>query len=302
MSMPIRDLFVSDVTRDIPPVVYFHEQTPAKLAVEVSEYIITGGWPEGHPNHRRVPDGIHEQYVSLLKNIATELDRPGGPDLPNAWISGFYGSGKSIFAKLLGLVLDGVVLPNGISLADAWISRDMSPKAAELQEAWRAVRQRIDPLAAVFDIGAVARDNEHIHTAAVRQIQRRLGYCPEPLVADFELKLERDGKWSHFERIAGEVLGAPWSTVKDRALAEEDFSLVMSRMDAEHYPDPMSWFTSRGGTHTNSGSPQDAVGAIRDMLKFRRPGATMFLVIDEISQYVLSSKDRVRSLRHWVPR
>lgn len=30
-------------TRDIPPVVYFHEQTPEKLAVEVSEYIITGG-------------------------------------------------------------------------------------------------------------------------------------------------------------------------------------------------------------------------------------------------------------------
>ena len=193
MPMPVRDLFVSDVTRDIPPVVYFHEQTPAKLAVEVSEYIMTGGWPEAHPNHRRVPDGIHEQYVSLLKNIAAELDRPGGPDLPNAWISGFYGSGKSIFAKLLGLVLDGVVLPNGISLAEAWISRDTSPKAVELQEAWRAVRQKIDPLAAVFDIGGVARDNEHIHTAAVRQVQRRLGYCPEPLVADFELKLGSSG-------------------------------------------------------------------------------------------------------------
>ena len=44
--MIIRDLFVSDVTRDIPPVVYFHEQSPEKLAAEVSEYIITGGWPE----------------------------------------------------------------------------------------------------------------------------------------------------------------------------------------------------------------------------------------------------------------
>ena len=64
--MLIRDLFVSDVTRDIPPVVYFHEQGPDKLADEVSEYIITGGWPEEHPNHRRVPNGIHEQYVRLL--------------------------------------------------------------------------------------------------------------------------------------------------------------------------------------------------------------------------------------------
>ena len=61
--MIIKDLFESDVTRDIPPVVYSHEQSPEKLANEVSEYIITGGFPEGHPNHQRVPDGIHEQYV-----------------------------------------------------------------------------------------------------------------------------------------------------------------------------------------------------------------------------------------------
>ena len=67
--MLIRDLFVSDVTRDIPPVVYFHEQSPEKLAAEVNEYIVTGGWPDDHPNHRRVPDGIHEQYVRLLTNI-----------------------------------------------------------------------------------------------------------------------------------------------------------------------------------------------------------------------------------------
>ncbi len=105
--MLIRELFAADVTRDIPPVVYFHEQTPGKLAGEVSEYIVTGGWPARHPNHRRVPDGIHEQYVRLLTTIAGELDKPGGPELPAAWISGFYGSGKSSFAKLLGLALDG---------------------------------------------------------------------------------------------------------------------------------------------------------------------------------------------------
>ncbi|HUE95377.1 MAG TPA: hypothetical protein VMN39_01900, partial [Longimicrobiaceae bacterium] len=98
-EQPIRDLFASDITRDIPPVVYFHEQSPERLEAEVAEYIITGGWPDGHPNQRRVPDGIHEQYVRLLRGIATELEKPGGPELPTVWISGFYGSGKSSFAK-----------------------------------------------------------------------------------------------------------------------------------------------------------------------------------------------------------
>ena len=296
--MLIRDLFVANVTRDIPPVVYFHEQGPDKLADEVSEYIITGGWPENHPNHRRVPSGIHEQYVRLLQGIVSELAKPGGPELPNSWICGFFGSGKSIFAKLLGLALDGVTLPDGTPLADALLARDTSPRAQELRQAWIALRDKINPVAVVFDIGGIARDNEQIHSAAVRQVQRRLGYCStDPLVADFELKLQRDGQWDSFEQTAQDVLGCPWAKVKDKALAEEDFSLVMSRMYPERYTDPMSWFTSRAGTHVRSESPEEAVAAIRDMVKFRRPGATLFLVIDEVSQYVLSSKDRADRLR-----
>ena len=85
--------------------------------------------------------------------------------------------------------------------------------------------------------------------------------------------------------------------MKDNALAEEDFSLVMCELYPDRYTDPMSWFTSRGGTHARSESPEEAVAAIRDMLKFRRPDATLFLVVDEVSQYVLSNKDRVDRLR-----
>ena len=68
-------------------------------------------------------------------------------------MSGFYGSGKSSFAKLLGLALDGIALPDGVSLAEAWLRRDTSPKSGELRAAWSALRQKVDPLAVVFDIG-----------------------------------------------------------------------------------------------------------------------------------------------------
>ncbi len=296
-ALTLKDLFESDVTRDIPPVVYFHEQTPEKLASEVKEYIVTGGWEKDHPNHRRVPSGIHEQYVQLLTSITAELGKPGGPELPTAWISGFYGSGKSSFAKLLGLSLDGVALPDGTSLAEAWLRRDTSPRAAELREAWTTLRARIEPIAVVFDIGAIARDNEQIHAAVTRQVQRRLGYCrTDPSVAAFELGLERDGEWTRFEKTAREVLRQPWAAVKDKALAEEDFSAVMHAMFPERYADPMAWFTSRAGLHAGVSSPEEAVEAIGTMLKMRAPDATLFIVVDEVSQYVLGSQDRVLRL------
>src|SRR5438309_503270 len=101
--MKIGEIFVKTVTRDIPPVVYFHEQSAGKIGDEVGEYIITGGYPPSDPRWQRVKEGIHEELVRLFRNIRAELDRKGGPDLPACWISGYYGSGKSSFAKLVGL-------------------------------------------------------------------------------------------------------------------------------------------------------------------------------------------------------
>ena len=294
----LKSLFRRNVTRDISPVVYFHEQSPEKVEKEVSEYIVTGGWQATDPRHQRVPNGIHEQYVHLLQGILRELEKNEGPELPTSWISGFYGSGKSSFAKLLGLALDGLELPSGKSLAEAWLSRDTSPKAQELKTAWAALRQKIEPIAVVFDIGSVARDNEHLHATALREVQKRLGYCStEPLVADFELKLERDGMWKAFELKAEELLGNPWKQLKDRQFAEEDFSLVLSGLFPEHYNDPMAWITSRAGTHQRAESPEEAVKAMGDMIKYRQPKATLFLVVDEVSQYVLTNRDRTDRLR-----
>ncbi len=299
--MNIKDLFESDVTRDIAPVVYFHEQSPVKLESEVGEYIVTGGFPEGHPNRKRVPDGIHEQYVLLLKAIVEELNRSGGPDLPASWISGFYGSGKSSFAKLLGLALDGVELPNGKSLAEALLARDMSPNAQAFKDAWHELRKKVDPIAVVFDIGGLARENEHIHSVCVRQVQQRLGYCAtQPLVAEFELNLERDNRWGDFEAKALEVLGKPWSEVKDSALAEEDFSEVMHALEPKRYTDPMTWLMARVGTFTQTSAAADATEAIADMLEYRAKGKTLFIVVDEVSQYIHQDEQRMLKLQSFV--
>lgn len=298
--MKLRNVFDSNVTRDISPVVYFHEQSPGKLAEEVGEYIITGGYDERHPHHKRVPSGIHEQYVRLLEGIVGELDKPGGPELPASWISGFYGSGKSSFAKLFGLALDGVALPDGRSLAQALLARDTSPRAPEFHAAFHRLRAKIDPIAVVFDIGGVARDNEHIHTAAVRMVQRRLGYCADPHVAEMELKLERDGHWKAFEALAASVLGRPWREACQQAMADDDFSTVIARQFPERYADPMAWLTSRAGTYSYSASVEEASRAIADMLRFRAPNATLFIVIDEVSQYVHQDTGRMLKLQSFV--
>ena len=300
--MKIRDLFVADVTRDIPPVVYFHEQSPTKLQAEVSEYIITGGYPEGDPRSRRVKSGIHEQFVHLLEGIVQELAKKGGPELPASWISGFYGSGKSSFAKLLGLSLDGIALPDKTPLAKALLSRDDSPRRQELVDKWEALAKRVKPMAVVFDIGGVARDNEHIHSAVLRLVQGRLGYCTKSnLVADYELRLERDEEWDLFVKTAEKTLGKPWSEAKAEEQADDHFSHVLHVMKPDRYPDPTSWIDSRAGSRTGAGSSvREVVEAIDAMIHIRAEDKALFVVVDEVSQYVHQDEGRMLKLQSFV--
>lgn len=300
--MKIRELFAADVTRDIPPVVYFHEQSPAKLQSEVAEYIVTGGHPEGDPRARRVKAGIHEQFVQLLRGIHRELEKSGGPELPAAWISGFYGSGKSSFAKLLGLALNGVELPDGTPLATALLRRDDSPRRQELVEAWDALAARVKPIAVVFDIGGVARDNEHIHSAVLRLVQARLGYCSKSnLVADFELRLERDGEWDAFLAAARTALGKDWSAASREEQAEDHFSHALHVLKPDRYPDPGQWIDDRAGSRTGAGtSVREVVDAIDAMLTVRAEDKTLFIVVDEVSQYIHQDESRMLKLQSFV--
>lgn len=300
--MKLQELFANDVTRDIPPVVYFHEQDPAKVAAEVGEYIITGGYPTDDPRYQYIKTtGIHEQFVRLLKGLANKIHK-GNSALPASWISGFYGSGKSSFAKLLGLALDGMTLPDGTDLAAALLKRDESPKSSELTEAWHTLRGQIDPLAVVFDIGAAAREDEQIHSAVKRQIQRRLGYCGDiHYVADHELKLELEGSWQPFLTQAEETLGQPWEAVQDSPLVDEEFSLVLHKMNPTLYIEPLSWYESRAGMNTGVGtSAEETTKAIAHMLNHRAPGKTLFIVVDEVSQYIYQNTERMLALQSFV--
>lgn len=300
--MNLKEIFASDVTRDIPPVVYFHQEQPEELAAEVREYIVTGGYPEGDPRRQRIPDGIHDQFVRLLNNLQAELAKPSGSDLPACWISGFFGSGKSSFAKLLGYSLDGRCLPDGRSLAQALIERDDSPLQSEFRQAWEKLTQSLDSMAVVFDIGGSAKDDEHVHSTVRRKIQARLGYCEtSAAVADYELRLESDGRWMTFKETVQSALQRPWEKVVKERLVEDSFSLVMHKMFPELYAVATDWLDLKGGGSSSKGaSVEETVADIQKMLQHRAPAKTVFLVVDEVSQYIHQNDQRMLKLQAFV--
>ena len=94
----LRELFEKDPCRDIVSVVKVDDHTPEIVWMELDEYISTDEIKE---NFRRIVEGF------ITKSEYTEEGC--------VWLSGFFGSGKSHFLKVLGYLLENreLTIPDG---------------------------------------------------------------------------------------------------------------------------------------------------------------------------------------------
>jgi len=85
----IKGLFASDIHRHIEEIIKVDQTDEDIVYDEISEYVLT--------------DSIRRYYSEILERY---WETPKKPHEGTAiWISGFFGSGKSSFAKNLGYIL-----------------------------------------------------------------------------------------------------------------------------------------------------------------------------------------------------
>src|SRR5207249_4053709 len=93
--MKIADLFETRVEEKIEPVIKVGERGDEhKLASEIGSYVVT-------PMIESYLDDMLEHYTDTFLNKTTEI---------GIWISGYFGSGKSHFAKILSLLAGNPIL------------------------------------------------------------------------------------------------------------------------------------------------------------------------------------------------
>src|SRR4051795_13714387 len=90
----IKDLFASDIERNIEEVIKVDQTDEQLVRAELAEYIAT--------------DSIRSHFRTILERYAETPNKPH--EGIGVWVSGFFGSGKSSFAKYLGLALENRVL------------------------------------------------------------------------------------------------------------------------------------------------------------------------------------------------
>ena len=305
----IRDLLSRDLTEPIEEVIKLDQQDEQTVHNEITEYVAT--------------DRLKDQYFDVLDAIAAG---PGEPtEGVGVWISGFFGSGKSSFAKNLGYILaNHEVLGDPASQLFIKQLQEQAPNDPAVQriaDRISFINTRFDAQVIMFDVQvdrAVRRATEPIAEIMYTVLLREFDYALDYDIAELEIDLEREGRLSTFVRTCankyedqvGSVSPASsvpltlpdvtpeeyavWQRVRKGAERIQRTSAVLNEMDPQTYETADSWATSH---KTSKITIRTLVDRTFELAARRRPDHAVAFIIDEVGQYVARSAEKIENLR-----
>ena len=192
--MKIKDILKLDFSEDIKNVIDLEDRSQTEIQKEIESYIVT--------------DNIAEHLEKFIDLYTSNIKETG------VWISGFYGSGKSYFAKMLGYLLDNPTI-NGTTARDRFKPRLSGIKNEELLKNEIGKLDAYDTLLVMFDI--VKQSGTHgLSYMIFTNFLKSLGFLSN-LYGIFEFELYLDGELEEFEKRVKQNEGSEWREVKKRS-------------------------------------------------------------------------------------
>jgi len=184
----IRDLFSRRIDRRIEEVIKVDQDDEETVLDELQEYVIT--------------ESIGEHLTTVYKAIA---DAPSEPhEGIGIWVSGFFGSGKSSFAKIIGYTVGRrrVCGQSASQIVKEKAQRELTNRQADALAAYLdVINTNVPTQAIIFDVSmdrGVRTANERITEIMYKALLRTLDYAEDFDLAELEIGLEADGLLTRF--------------------------------------------------------------------------------------------------------
>ena len=275
----IGDLLARDLTQNIEEIIKVDQTDEQVVHAELTEYIAT--------------EGIKDEFQKLFLAIAEALSDPS--EGIGIWISGFFGSGKSSFAKNLGYILQNPELQG--EQASSLLKKRLERQ--RLQELVDFINQRIPAKVIMFDVmkeGDVKYASGKIAEVMYTVLLRELGYAEDYDIADLEIELEREGKLEEFIDRCQQQFNKEWRIIRKGAQKVSRASAILHSIDPETYPAADSWAKSLREKRADITVSRFVERAF-DLCSRRCPGQALVFIIDEAGGYVARSADKIEDLR-----
>lgn len=195
--MKIRDVFKKDIDRKISAVVTLDTEADDILRQEIEEYVVT--------------DEIENRLETFFE-VWTQAEKTP-TDETGVWISGFFGSGKSHFLKMIGYLLQNKLV-DGKRAIDYFLEEDKLSSPKLIDEIKQADQIPTDVI--LFDVDTKSDTNAHNDKDALVKVFYRVfldmqGYYGSiPSVARLERRLTQANKYLEFQTKFEEISGQKW--------------------------------------------------------------------------------------------
>ncbi len=212
------------------------------------------------------------------------------------WISGFFGSGKSSFAKNLGYVLaNREVL--GAPASSLFLKQVESGRIAEYVEFLnRAVPYEIFMLDVQVDL-PMQPGAAHIAEVMYQVLLRDLGYAEDYDISELEIELEKKGKHAAFQDLCRAEYKDDWRNIRQGSQKLACSSALLHRLDPRTYASENTWLNRVKARPSTRPSVEDQVKKLFDLCEIRRHGKSFAFIVDELGQYVAPGGERLEDLR-----
>ena len=214
-------------------------------------------------------------------------------------MSGFFGSGKSSFAKNLGYALQNRKVL-GEDFATSSSSRSTMSGSATCST---LINAQIPTEVILFEVAKeqdTRKVTQRIAELMYTVLLRELGYAEDFDIAELEIELEAEGKLDEFIATCKKLHEQDWR-IGPEGGAEALPCQCQSCTSSTRRPTPRR---TRGRTPSGTGmrrSPSARSSSGRfELVGRRRHGKALVFIIDEVGQHVARSGDKIEDLRATV--
>src|SRR4051812_3369499 len=259
----IGDLLSRDLSRKIEEIIQVDQADEQSVYEEITEYVAT--------------DSIRDQYAQLLRAVAEAPSEPH--EGVGVWVSGFFGSGKSSFAKNLGYALQNRKVV-GHSFADLFKQQIGDRRVGDLLD---SITARFPTEVILFEV-AKERDTrkvtERIAELMYTVLLRELDYAEDFDVAELEIELEAEGRLDEFVQICKQKYNSDWRIVRKGAMKLSRASAILHDLSPDTFETKDSWAHSQRNRDA-AVTVSTVVKRTFELMGRRRPGKALVFIIDE---------------------
>lgn len=274
-------MFLKSIERDIRGVIKVAQTSDKDIHNELDEYVVT----------QELNKHLSKFYENYQRGIVGKTDKMG------VWISGFFGSGKSHFLKILAYLLENRMVENEYpvnlfedKIKDPLVYANMK-KAADIET--EVVLFNIDSKSSL--------DNKSKEDAILRVFMKvfyeHRGYYGDiPGVAEMEKYLDKQGKFEAFKQEFQSLVGESWEERRSTFYFDQDFVIeALGKVINLSEASARKWIEEKVDDFEMD--IQTFAKDVKDYIDSKGPNFHLVFLVDEIGQYIGDNRNLMLNLQ-----